>query len=396
MPHDILVINAGSSSIKLSLFEHAAGDPALTLRGQIEGLGTPHVRASAHDADGNTLIDHRWDDNSGPGHHAAAMAFVVERLTASRPGWRPIGVGHRVVHGGMKRDQSPVRIDAGVIAKLKSIAPMAPLHIPGNLQGIDAVSRAFPDVPQVACFDTAFHQGRPFVAEAYGLPRIYYDEGVRRYGFHGLSYEYVSAAMRTIAPDAARGRMIVCHLGNGASLCAMHDGRCVETTMGFSAIEGLAMGTRCGQLDPGVLLWLLEFKKLPTRQVIDMVHSRSGLLGLSGVSSDMRELLASSEASAREAVDYFVYRAVWHIGALTASLGGLDALVFTAGIGEHSAEIRERISRKLDWLGLELDGAANAAHSQRISTLHSRVSAWVVPTNEELMIARHVVRLLPI
>lgn len=394
MSHDILVINAGSSSIKLSLFAHETGDPALTLRGQVEGLGTPHVRAVARDADGKTVLDQRWDDHAGPANHAAAMALVVERLTASRPGWEPAGVGHRVVHGGMKADQSPVRIDAGVVAELKSIAPMAPLHIPGNLQGIEAVSRAFPDVPQVACFDTAFHQGRPFVAEAYGLPRTFYDEGVRRYGFHGLSYEYVSAAMRTIAPDAARGRMIVCHLGNGASLCAMRDGRCVETTMGFSAIEGLTMGTRCGQLDPGVLLWLLEFKKLPARQVIDMVHNQSGLLGLSGLSSDMRDLLASDEPKAREAVDYFVYRAVWHIGALTASLGGLDALVFTAGIGEHSAEIRERIGRKLDWLGLQIDDSANRSHAQRISTAGSRVSAWVIPTNEELMIARHVVRVL--
>lgn len=392
--HDILVINAGSSSIKLSLFEHTAGDPVLTLNGQIEGLGTPHVRAVAKDANRQVVFEQKWPDGAGPKNHAEAMAFAVEKLTANRPAWTPAGVGHRVVHGGMKADQSPVRIDEAVIAELKSIAPMAPLHIPGNLQGIEAVGRAFPGVPQVACFDTAFHQGRPFVAQAYGLPRKFYDEGVRRYGFHGLSYEYVAHEMRKIAPEVACGRMIVAHLGNGASLCAMRDGKCVETTMGFTAVEGLPMGTRCGQLDPGVLLWLIEFKKMPAKEAIDLVHNRSGLLGLSGISSDMRDLLASNEPAAKEAIDYFVYRTTWYIGALTATLGGLDGLVFTAGIGEHAAPIRERICRNLSWLGCKLDEDVNVAEGPRITTIHSKLSAWVVPTNEELMIARHVVRLL--
>jgi len=391
--NSILVINAGSSSIKLSLFEHSSGDPTLTLNGQIEGLGTPHMHVVAKDANRQVVLEHTWSGDA-PKNHAEAMAFVIEKLTANRPDWKPAGVGHRVVHGGMKENQKPVRIDAAVVAELKSIAPMAPLHLPGNLQGIDAVGRAFPGVPQVACFDTAFHQGRPFVAHAYGLPRNYYDDGVRRYGFHGLSYEYVSGAMRTIAPEVARGRMVVAHLGNGASLCAMRDGQCVETTMGFTALEGLPMGTRCGQIDPGLLLWLIEFKKMPAREVIDLLHHQSGLLGLSGISSDMRDLLKSESPHAREAVDYFVYRTTWHIGALVAALGGLDGLVFTAGIGEHAAPIRDRICRNLGWLGLEIDSIANSAAKQRISAAQSRISAWVVPTNEELMIARHVVSVL--
>jgi acetate kinase len=394
VPHDILVINAGSSSIKLSLFEHSTDDPALTLSAQIEGLGTPHVRAVAKDANRQVVFEQKWPDGNGPQNHAEAMAFVVEKLTANRPGWKPAGVGHRVVHGGMKDDQSPVRIDAAVIGELKAIAPMAPLHIPGNLQGIGAVGQAFPGVPQVACFDTAFHQGRPFVAQAFGLPRSYYDEGVRRYGFHGLSYEYIAHEMRSIAPDVARGRMIVAHLGNGASLCAMRDGKCVETTMGFTAVEGLPMGTRCGQIDPGVLLWLIEFKKMPAKEAIDLVHNRSGLLGLSGVSSDMRDLLDSNELAAREAIDYFVYRTTWYIGALIATLGGLDGLVFTAGIGEHAVPIRERICKNLSWLGCELEVGANLAGGPRITSSSSKMSAWVIPTKEELMIARHVVKLL--
>jgi acetate kinase len=394
--NDILVINAGSSSIKLSLFEHTSGDPTLGFNGQIDGLGTPHVRAVAKEANRRVIFEQEWLGGGGPKNHAEAMAFVVEKLQASRPGWKPGGVGHRVVHGGMKQDQKPARVDAALVAELKSIAPMAPLHIPGNVRGIEAVGRAFPDVPQVACFDTAFHQGRPFVADAFALPRSYYDEGVRRYGFHGLSYEYIARAMRTIAPDVARGRMIVAHLGNGASLCAIRDGKCVETTMGFSAIEGLPMGTRCGQLDPGVLLWLIEFKKMSCKEVIDLVHNQSGLLGLSGVSSDMRDLLASDSPQAQQAIDYFVYRTTWYIGALTAALGGLDGLVFTAGIGEHALPIRERICRDLAWLGIDLDSTANAGAEQRISSAKSRVSAWVVPTNEELMIARHVVEVLKI
>jgi acetate kinase len=394
VPNNILVINAGSSSIKLSLFEQSGGEPALTLSGQIEGLGTPHVHAIARDAARHVVMDQTWADSDGPKNHAEAMQFVVEKLKASRPGWKPAGVGHRVVHGGMKEDQKPARINAALVAELKTIAPMAPLHIPGNLQGIDAVGRAFPDVPQVACFDTAFHQGRPFVAEAFALPRSYYDEGVRRYGFHGLSYEYIARAMRTIAPEVARGRMIVAHLGNGASLCAMRDGKCVETTMGFSAIEGLPMGTRCGQLDPGVLLWLIEFKKMSGKEAIHLVHNKSGLLGLSGISSDMRDLLASDSPHAKEAIDYFVYRTTWYIGALTAVLGGLDGLVFTAGIGEHAVPIRERICRNLAWLGLEFDSAGNAAGKHCISAANSQVSVWIVPTNEELMIARHVVDVL--
>jgi acetate kinase len=321
------------------------------------------------------------------------MAFVVAQLTHGRPDWKPAGIGHRVVHGGTYY-QTPVRLDAGVMGRLRELAPLAPLHQPANIRGIEASAHAFPGVPQVACFDTAFHAGRPFVAEAFGLPRAFYDQGVRRYGFHGLSYEYVAQRLREVAPGIARGRVVVCHLGNGASLCALRDGRCAETTMGFTTCEGLPMGTRCGQLDPGVILYLFDEKKMTPSQVSDLINKQSGLLGLSGVSPDMRDLLASDRPEARQALDYFVYRIAWYVGAFAAALEGLDGLVFTAGIGEHAVPIRERVCRKLAWLGLDLDPAANAAGGPRLTTASSRVSAWVVPTNEELMIARHVVNLL--
>jgi acetate kinase len=371
--NEVLVINAGSSSVKGSLFDLGAEGPVLKVHGQVEGIGTPQA--------------------SGPKDHDEALAFMVGKLTAGRPGWRPAGVGHRVVHGGT-RHRLPALIDPAVRAYLGSLVPLAPLHQPANLQGIDAAARAFPGVPQVACFDTAFHHGRPFVAEAFALPRRLYDEGVRRYGFHGLSYEYIVRAMQTTAPEAARGRMVIAHMGNGVSMAAVRDGKPVETTMGFTALDGLPMGTRCGQIDPGVLLYLLDEKKLTPAQLAELLYKQSGLLGLSGVGSDMRDLLTSSEPHAQEAVDYFVYRATWYTGALAAALGGLDALVFTAGIGQHASGIRERICRGLAWLGLELDDQANAAHRTRITTPGSKVSAWVVPTDEERMIALHVAALL--
>lgn len=395
MSPEILVINAGSSSIKVSLFEATTDGPRLEIYGQIEGLGTPQQRGMARNAKGEVIVDENWPSGNGPKDHGAAMALVVDRLTRGRPDWRPAGVGHRVVHGGT-RYAGPVQIDEGCRSFLDALVGLAPLHIPGNLKGIDAAAQAFPGVPQVACFDTSFHRGREFVSEAFALPRELFHEGVRRFGFHGLSYEYIVRRMRAIAPDVARGRMIVAHLGNGASMCAIRDGRSVETTMAFTAVDGLPMGTRCGQLDPGVVLYLMIRKKMNPMEVLELLHKRSGLLGLSGVSSDMRELLASKEPYASEAIDYFVYRATGFVGALAAALGGVDGLVFTAGIGEHAAPIRERICRNLEWLGVELDPSANSKHETRITTPNSRVSVWVVPTNEELMIAQHVVDLLKI
>jgi acetate kinase len=390
---NILVLNAGSSSIKASLFTpHGADGPEQQLSGLVEGIGaTP--RAVARKANGEVLHEQRWPDGGGPADHDQALGLLLGRLTAGHPGWRPAGVGHRVVHGGSNY-REPVRVDAAVRRQLGELVPLAPLHQPHNLKGIDAISRLFPEVPQVACFDTAFHRGHPWVADAFGLPRSYYDSGVRRYGFHGLSYAYIVRAMRRLAPAVASGRMVVAHLGNGASMCAILDGRSMDSTMSFTPLDGLLMGTRCGQIDPAVLLYLQRTRGLSADALSDLLEHQSGLKGLSGISSDMRDLLASAAPAARQAVDYFVYRVVCSAGALTAALGGLDGLVFTAGIGEHAPEIRARVCRGLAWLGLELDEAANQARRPQISTPSSRISAWVVPTDEERMIAIHVQELL--
>jgi acetate kinase len=393
MTAEILVINAGSSSIKVSLFKRNAGEPTLLMNGLVEGLGTDRPHAVAKDAHKTVLFNQTWPAGQGPADHGQAMALVVEKLTENRPDWKPSGIGHRIVHGGMKYAQ-PTVIDAECQAFLTELVGMAPLHIPGNLKGIEAATRAFPGVPQIACFDTSFHHGRSFVSQTYGLPREYFDQGVRRYGFHGLSYEYIVHAMRKLAPDVAKGRMIVAHLGNGASMTAIHDGRSIETTMGYTAVDGLPMGTRCGQLDPGVILAMLIQRKLNPMQVLDITHKQSGLLGISGISSDMRDLLASTDPKARDAIDYFVHRIVYYVGALAAAMGGIDALVFTGGIGENAAPIRQMVCERLVWLGLELDAMANDTHQPRISKVDSKVSAWAVPTNEELMIAMHVAKLV--
>jgi acetate kinase len=276
-----------------------------------------------------------------------------------------------------------------VIGKLEKLVPLAPLHQPHNLAPIRALAQNRPDVPQVACFDTAFHRTQPEVAQAYALPRAITERGVRRYGFHGLSYEYIAGALPQAAPQVAGGRVVVAHLGNGSSMCALLGGRSVASTMGFTAVDGLVMGTRCGNIDPGVILYLIDELKMDARAVEDMIYKRSGLLGVSGISSDMRTLLASDEPAARFAVELFTYRIGRELGSLAAALGGIDALVFTAGIGEHAPLVRERVCRLAGWLGVELDPAANGADGPRISTAASRVSAWVIPTNEELMIARH-------
>jgi len=391
---DILAVNAGSSSIKVSVFATGiGGDPVARLHAQVEGIGTPHPHAVGRDAAGRALFDVSWPGGDGPRDHGGALSLVIARLTDGRPSWAPAGIGHRIVHGG-PRFSAPVRIDPAVRAYLESIVPLTPLHAPAGLKGIDAATAAFPGVPQVACFDTAFHAGRPFAAAAYALPREYFDEGVRRYGFHGLSYEYIVREMRRTAPDVARGRMVVCHLGNGASMAAVRDGRCVETTMGFTPTDGLPMGTRCGQIDPGVLIYLLREKGMSPAGVDTLIEKRSGLLGLSGIGADMRDLLASPDPRARDAVDCFVYRVTYFVGALAACLGGLDGIVFTAGIGEHAAPVRAKVCRNLGWLGLGLDEAANAADAQCISAPGSKVSAWVIPTDEDQMIAAHVAEAL--
>jgi len=393
MSGDVLVINAGSSSIKFSLFGPGGADgPELQMAGQVEGIGTdPH--AIIRGANKEVLIDRSWPDGDGPRDHDHAMALIMHALSEFHAGWRPAGVGHRVVHGG-SHYREPTVIDATVRAILEELIPLAPLHEPANLKGIDAAARAFPDAVQVACFDTAFHRGHPWVADTFALPREFYEQGIRRYGFHGLSYAYIARAMRRIAPELARGRMIVAHLGNGASMCAIRDGRSIDSTMSFTALDGLPMGTRCGQIDPAVLLYLLGERGMTVTEVSDLLYKRSGLLGLSGLGSDMRDLLESDSPRASEAIDYFIYRVTCTAGSLAAALGGLDGIVFTAGIGEHAAVIRARICRGLTWLGLGLDEAANDAGGPCISLPSSPVSAWVVPTNEERMIAISVAELL--
>ena len=393
MSGDVLVINAGSSSIKFSLFGPGGADgPELQMMGQVEGIGTaPH--AMIRRASKEVLIDRRWPDDDGPRDHDQTMAFIVRALSELHAGWRPAGVGHRVLHGG-SHYREPTVIDATVRAILEELIPLGPLHQPENLKGIDAAAKAFPDAVQVACFDTAFHQGHPWVADTFALPRDLYEQGIRRYGFHGLSYAYIARAMWGIAPELARGRMIVAHLGNGASMCAIRDGRSIDSTMSFTALDGLPMGTRCGQIDPGVLLYLLGEKGMTATEVSDLLYKKSGLLGLSGLGSDMRDLLESNSHCAWEAIDYFIYRVTCTAGSLAAALGGLDGIVFTGGIGENAAVIRARICRGLTWLGLGLDEAANDAGGPCISLSSSPVSAWVVPTNEERMIAISVAEML--
>jgi len=391
MADAILVLNAGSSSIKFSLFLQNGSELAARLSGQIEGLYTA-PRFVAKDAGGASLGEKKWGEGTRLGHDGA-IAHLIEFLQAQRGEDRLAAVGHRVVHGGMEFSE-PVKLDAGVVAKLEKFVPLAPLHQPHNLAPIKLVAGRLPQVPQVACFDTAFHRAQPELAQAFALPASITERGVRRYGFHGLSYEYIASALPKLDAAAAAGRVIVAHLGNGASLCAMKSGKSVASTMGFTAVDGLPMGTRCGAIDPGVILYLMDEMKMDARAIEKLIYQQSGLLGVSGISSDMRALLESREPRAKLAVDLFVYRIGREIGSLAAALGGLDALVFTAGIGERAVPIRERVCRDAAWLGVALDQEANAKNGPRISPADGRVPVWVVPTNEELMIARHTQRLL--
>jgi acetate kinase len=392
MHEAILVLNAGSSSIKFSVY---ALRDAVRLspdsKGQIDGIGTrPHFLAE--DAEGLSLRDEAFEIAGSDGHGQALRklgGWLRERLA----GDRLVAAGHRVVHGGPDF-AAPVAIDAAVLARLEGLVPLAPLHQPHNLAAIKAIQRHMPGLPQVACFDTAFHRGHPELADWFALPRRFYDEGIRRYGFHGLSYEYIASVLPEVAPEIAGGRVVVAHLGSGASMCAIKAGRSMDSTMGFTALDGLPMGTRCGALDPGVVLHLGRAHGMDADAIERMLYHDCGLKGVSGSSNDMRDLLASDDPHAAQAIDLFVWRIGCELGALAAVLGGLDGLVFTAGIGERSPEIRERVCTRAAWLGIELDHAANRAGGPCISTDGSQVAVYAIPTDEELMIARHTLAVL--
>jgi acetate kinase len=381
-----LVLNAGSSSLKFCVYERPTGDFwSMAARGQIDGIGSK-PRLSARDDEETVLAKEDLPATVKDGR--AALEVLAEWLRGRWGGSKVLGVGHRVVHGGPDYP-GPVEVTPEVLDNLRKLIPLAPLHQPYNIGAIEAVAERLPGVPQVACFDTSFHRSHSAVAELVPLPKAIRDGGVQRYGFHGLSYEYIASVLPKVAPDIAQKRVIVAHLGSGASLCALKGRKSVDSSLGFTALDGLCMGTRPGSIDPGVVLHLFQTEGMSVKDVEKLLYKESGLLGISGISNDMRDLLESREPAAKLAIDYFVYQAAKHIGALAAVLGGVDALVFTAGIGEKSAEIRRRICEASSWLGLSVDPAANDTHGPRISTGDSRVSAWVIPTNEELMIALH-------
>ena len=382
----IVVLNAGSSSLKFSLFAIRANDLEMECHGQIEGIETsPHF--IAQDRAGKTVAEKSWGEGVALGHDRA-LDYLMAYLQEALAGDRLTGVGHRVVHGGLKYSQ-PVRLNRDVLLALEEFIPLAPLHQPHSLAPIRLLLERMPELLQVACFDTAFHRTNPEIAQMYALPAEMHAQGVRRYGFHGLSYEHIASILGKFDVRAATGRTVVLHLGNGSSMCALQAGKSVASSMGFTAVEGLPMGTRCGALDPGVILYLMDQRGMDASAIEKLIYNQSGLLGVSGISSDMRALLASTDPRAKLAIDLYVYRIGRELGSLAAALGGLDAIVFTAGIGEHAAEIRERVCHGASWLGVELGSAANVAGGPRISAANSAVSAWVIPTNEELMIARH-------
>ena len=391
MADAIAVLNAGSSSIKFSIFAQDAGNLKVVSRGQAEGLYTS-PRFVAKDGAGAIIAEKAWGDGAKLGHDGALehlFSFLREELSA----YRLVGVGHRVVHGGLEFTK-PVRIDRSVVAALEKYIPLAPLHQPHNLAPIRVLLERLPQLPQVACFDTAFHRTQSPVAQAYALPKTITDRGVIRYGFHGLSYEYIASVLPSVDAPAAKGKAIVLHLGNGSSMCAIENGRSVASTMGFTAVDGLPMGTRCGNLDPGVVLYLIDELGMDARAIEKLIYQQSGLLGVSGISSDMRTLEQSSDPNAKAAIDLYIYRIGRELGSLAAALRGVDAIVFTAGIGENSASLRARVCGDAAWLGVDLDAKANERGATRITTAASRVPVFVIPTNEELMIARHTRGLL--
>ena len=389
MSRQIAVINAGSSSIKFAVFD-VDQDQSLRFRGQIENIGVG-PRMKVESPDGATLVENEWGAKEL--NHRSATKIILQTSIAALGGEAVEGIGHRVVHGGSKFT-APTPITKEVLASLHSLSPLAPLHQPHNLAPIEAILAEAPHIPQVACFDTAFHQTQPHLAQAFALPRAITDTGVRRYGFHGLSYEYVSGKLRDVAPEFADKRIIIAHLGNGASLCAIHRGRSVATTMGFTAVEGLMMGTRCGSIDPGVLIYLMDEHKMDARALESLVYKKSGLLGVSGITSDMRTLRASDDPRAREAIDLFIYRIVREIGSLSAALGGLDGIVFTGGIGQRDAKTRAEVIAGCAWLGAILDEGENQRAKERIDAASSKLPVWVLPTDEERVIARHTADLI--
>jgi acetate kinase len=388
MEPGLLVINAGSSSIKFAGYaDRGQNEPAFLGKGQVEGLRT-EARFVCQNAAGEVVSAHKWH---GAISHGEAIDYIINWIEENATNVRVAVAGHRVVFGGSQYT-APIRLDAKVIADIETLVPFFPLHLPHNLAAIKALAEQHPSLPQVACFDNSYHRTQPKVAQWFALPRRLFDAGVRRYGFHGLSYEFIARVLPEYAPQA--NRVVVAHLGSGASLCALRDGKSVESTLGFSGLDGLPMGTRPGALDPGVLLYLLQAGGMDAKAIEKLLYTESGLLGVSEISNDMRDLLASDDPRAEEAIQLFVYHISKHLGALAAVLGGLDALVFTAGIGEHAPEIRDRVCRNAEWLGVRLDPEANMQGNPRITTADSPVSAWVIPTDEERMIAIHTLRLL--
>lgn len=390
MQRGILVINAGSSSIKFAAYrDDAAADPVLLGKGQLSGIGSaPHFAVNDHH--GQKVAEHRWAEADAL-DHAGALRFLIEWVSSHDSNIEIVAAGHRVVHGGLQYS-GPVRIDAAVMEHLRTLEPLAPLHQPHNLNAIRCVAAEFPRLAQVACFDTAFHRTQEQLAQIFALPWDLTEQGVRRYGFHGLSYEYIARQLPHFVPKAER--VVVAHLGSGASMCALRNGQSVDSTMGFTAVDGLPMGTRTGALDPGSLLYFMQVLGWDAERIQRLLYKESGLLGVSGISNDMRVLLQSEDPRARLAIELFCYAIAKHLGALTAVLKGLDALVFTAGIGEHAAAIREKVCRSAEWLGVAIDVDANAGGGPCITSAASRVSAWVIPTDEEKMIAIHTRRVL--
>ena len=392
MTDTVLCINAGSSSLKFKLFEALAdGGLSVSIEGQLDGIGVkPHLKAA--DGAARSLFDRQLSPAQAP-DTGAAVPMLLQWLRDQLNGVVPVVIGHRVVFGGT-RYAAPVRIDDAVLAELRALVPMMPLHLPPELAPIEAIRAHLPDLPQVAVFDTGFHRGHDEVVERLPLPDTYYREGLRRYGYHGISYEYIAQRLPAAAPDIADGRVVVAHLGSGCSMAALVGGRSVETTMSFTALDGLTMGTRPGRLDPGVVLYLFQVKGMSAKAVEDLLYKESGLKGLSGISNDVRALLNSDDARAKIALDYFSLSCARAVAELATVMGGIDGLVFTAGVGEHAAPVRGAIGARLAWLGLEIDAAANARHGPRISAAQSRIACYVIPTNEELMMARHALALV--
>lgn len=388
----VLVLNAGSSSLKFAGFAAAPDGPQPRFAGQVEGIGAaPHL--VARNAAGEQLADRRWDGGDAPANHAEALGVIVRGIDRALRGEAILAIGHRVVHGGTGF-AAPLRIDDAAMAALERLVPLAPLHQPHNLVGIRAAAAHFPGVPQVACFDTAFHRTQGWAAQTYALPPRFYDEGIRRYGFHGLSYEYIARRIAAEDPVLGAGRLVVAHLGNGASLCAIEGGRSRASTMGFTALDGVPMGTRSGQIDPGVVLHMIDALGMTTAEVTKLLYNGSGLKGMSGVSQDVRQIEAAGTEQAGRALDHFAFRVRREIGAMAASIGGIDALVFTAGIGENAQGVRARICAGLEFLGVTLDPARNAANAPEISVSGAAVKVLVRRTDEEGMIARHTLDLL--